>query len=63
MSLAFMSVWLIACLVPVTYYAAQGAAKTTASANGTQLPDAFVQTISASLGVNPEYWSLDFGEI
>lgn len=61
MSMAFMSIWLIATLIPVTYYAAQGGAKTTASVGDTQLPDSFVQTTSAALGVKPDYWSLHFG--
>jgi len=63
MSLAFMSVWLIACLIPVTYYAAHSGAKTTAFNGDQPLPDSFVQTASASLGVKPDYWSMNFVRI
>lgn len=63
MSLGFMSVWLLACLIPVTYYAAQGGAKTTAFVGDMQLPESFVQLASNSLGVKPDYWSMNFVRI
>lgn len=62
-SLAFMSIWLFACLIPVTYYAAHGSATTTAFLNGQQLPASFVQTASASLGIKANYWSMKFVRI
>jgi len=57
MSLAFMSIWLLACNIPVTKAAAQGAAKTTAFLNGVQLPQSLVDLTQKQLGVNPSYWA------
>jgi hypothetical protein len=61
-SLAFMSVWLLACAIPVTFIAVTGSATVTAFLGGSQLPAAVVAAQASSLGVDPAYWSNGFGE-
>lgn len=61
MSLAFMSLWLFACNIPVTKAAAEGSAKTTAFLLGNQLPQSMVDRTEQQLGVNPEYWAQGYG--
>jgi hypothetical protein len=60
MSLAFVSVWILATAIPVTITARNGSAKIAAFLNGNQLPDSVVAATSRSLGVDPAYWTLDF---
>lgn len=57
-----MSVWLIACIIPVTYIALTGSATVTAFLGGRQLPDAVVAAQALSIGVDPAYWSNGFGK-
>jgi len=57
MSLTFMSIWILACEIPVTKFAATGAAKTKAFLGGQQLPDSIVSATQAQLGEDPAYWA------
>lgn len=62
MSLAFLSVWLLASNIAATEIAVTGSAKSTAYLGGQQLPDSVVQATEAQLGVNPLYWAQGYGK-
>ncbi|PVF95237.1 hypothetical protein CPB86DRAFT_688824, partial [Serendipita vermifera] len=55
MSLAFMTVWILACDIPVIYIAVNNSAKTIAYLGSTQLPHSVVEARERTLGVNPAY--------
>jgi hypothetical protein len=57
MSLAFLSIWILACEIPVTIFAATRSAKTTAFLGGQQLPASIVAATQAQLGEDPHYWA------
>jgi len=57
-----MSIWLLATAIPVTYIARTGSATVTAWLGSTQLPASIVAAQSEELGVDPAYWSNDFGK-
>jgi hypothetical protein len=61
-SLAFLSIWILACDVAATKIAVTNGAKTTAYLDGQQLPEAAVQATQTQLGVNPAYWAQSYGE-
>ncbi|CAG8729852.1 9331_t:CDS:1, partial [Acaulospora colombiana] len=60
MALGFMTVWILACNIAVTYIAVNNEAKTTAYLGGRQLSQALVEARERQLGVNPAYWSNDY---
>jgi hypothetical protein len=52
-----MTIWLLACNIPVTMAAVNGSATVTAFLGGRQLPDSVVASTQRSLGADPAYWS------
>ncbi|KAG8805350.1 hypothetical protein FRC17_005555 [Serendipita sp. 399] len=60
-SLAFMTVWLLACNIPVTKTAVNGRVHTRAFLpTGVELSQAAVATTERSFGINSAYWSRDY---
>jgi ABC-type dipeptide/oligopeptide/nickel transport system permease component len=56
MSLAFMDIWIFACVIPVTYIGRTGSAHVRAFLNGNELPAAVVAATQSRLGVKSDYW-------
>lgn len=54
--LAFLTIWIFACLVAVTKFAANGSAAVAAYTGGVKLPDSLVHATEASLGFSRVYW-------
>lgn len=61
-SLAFLSIWLLACNIAATEIAVTGSVKTTAYLDGQKLPDSLVEAQEAQLGENPHYWAQGYGK-
>ena len=56
MSLAFMDIWILATVIPVTYIARTGSAYVRAFLSGNELPASVVAATQARLGVKSDYW-------
>ncbi|CAE6536807.1 unnamed protein product [Rhizoctonia solani] len=54
--LAFLTVWIFACIVAVTKFAATGSAAVTAYTGGVRVPDSLVHATEARLGFSRVYW-------
>ncbi|KAB5592927.1 hypothetical protein CTheo_3638 [Ceratobasidium theobromae] len=55
-SLAFLTLWVFACLIPVTKFAAERSAAVAAYTGGVQLPDSLVRSTESRLGFSRVYW-------
>jgi len=58
--LAFGTIWVFACLVPVTVIGVNDQAKVAAFLSGIRLPDAVIQSTEAKLGFSRKYWAQNF---
>ncbi|CAE7208315.1 unnamed protein product [Rhizoctonia solani] len=54
--LAFLTVWIFACLVAVTKFAATGGAAVAAYTGGVRVPDSLVHATETRLGFSRVYW-------
>ncbi|CAE6458924.1 unnamed protein product [Rhizoctonia solani] len=54
--LAFLTIWIFACLVAVTKFAATGGAAVAAYTGGIKVPDSLVHATEARLGFSRVYW-------
>ncbi|KAJ1311530.1 hypothetical protein OPQ81_010014 [Rhizoctonia solani] len=54
--LAFLTIWIFACLVAVTKFAATGSAAVDAYTGGIRVPDSLVHATEARLGFSRVYW-------
>ncbi|CAE6526248.1 unnamed protein product [Rhizoctonia solani] len=54
--LAFLTIWIFACLVAVTKFAANGSAAVAAYLGGAKVPDSLVHATETQLGFSRVYW-------
>ncbi|KAF8708384.1 hypothetical protein RHS03_04150, partial [Rhizoctonia solani] len=59
--LGFLTVWIFACLVAVTKFAATGSASVAAYTGSIRVPDALVHATESQLGFSRVYWDQTYG--